>query len=81
MYTIDVYDQYAASAMAKNLVARSLAGALFPLFAPALFDGLGFGRGATVLAGVFGVVGGGTLASLWWRGKAIRGRSRCCVVE
>jgi multidrug resistance protein len=81
VYTIDVYNRYAASAVATNLVTRSMAGATFPLFAPYLFDDLGFGRGATVLAGAFFAVGMLTVAVLWWYGEAIRKRSRYCADE
>jgi multidrug resistance protein len=79
VYTIDVYNRYAASAVATNLVTRSMAGALFPLFAPYLFDDLGFGRGASVLAGAFFAVGMATVAVLWWFGEAIRKKSLYCA--
>ena len=65
VYTIDVYHKYAASAMATNLVVKSMAGALFPFFTPYLFDKLGLGMGATVLAGASLAVGSATLALLW----------------
>ncbi|GEM06772.1 MFS transporter [Rhodotorula toruloides] len=50
-YLIDAYERNAASALASNVVTRSIAGALFPLFAPALFHGLGVQWGCTLLAG------------------------------
>ncbi|GAA6050969.1 hypothetical protein NBRC10513_000882 [Rhodotorula toruloides] len=50
-YLIDAYERNAASALASNVVARSIAGALFPLFAPALFHRLGVQWGCTLLAG------------------------------
>lgn len=57
VYTIDAYTQYAASAVSTNLVLRSLTAAVFPLFAPYMFDALGFGLGATALAGGFAIIG------------------------
>ncbi|GAA6050966.1 hypothetical protein NBRC10513_000880 [Rhodotorula toruloides] len=50
-YLIDAYERNAASALASNVVTRSIAGALFPLFAPALFHHLGVQWGCTLLAG------------------------------
>ncbi|KAJ8296023.1 putative transporter [Rhodotorula toruloides] len=49
-YLIDAYERNAASALASNVVTRSIAGALFPLFAPALFHRLGVQWGCTLLA-------------------------------
>lgn len=44
-YYIDSFSQYAASAIAGGSVFRSLLGGLVPLFAPMLFDKLGYGWG------------------------------------
>ncbi|GAA6059447.1 hypothetical protein JCM10212_005386 [Sporobolomyces blumeae] len=49
-YLIDVYARYAASAQASNVAARSVAGAIFPLFAPTMFHRLGTGVACTILA-------------------------------
>lgn len=49
-YVIDSYSLHAASAMAAVSFLRSLAGFGFPLFAPAMYSALGYGKGDTVLA-------------------------------
>lgn len=47
-YYIDAFEKYAASAIAGGAVFRSLVGGIVPLFAPALFDKLGYGWGISV---------------------------------
>ncbi|KAI0531708.1 MFS multidrug transporter [Xylaria digitata] len=79
VYTIDTYHRYAASAVSTNLVARSLAAAFFPLFAPYLFNALGFGLGATVLAGAFAILGTIVVLILWFFGENLRARSTYCA--
>lgn len=44
-YYIDSFSKYAASAIAGGSVFRSLLGGMVPLFAPALFEKIGFGWG------------------------------------
>lgn len=48
-YLVDAYTIHAASALAAVSVLRSLAGFGFPLFAPAMYRGLGYGWGNSVL--------------------------------
>jgi hypothetical protein len=43
-YIVDAYTRYAASGMAAAMVLRSLAEFGFPLFAPAMYDALGYGE-------------------------------------
>lgn len=62
-------------------MARSLSAALFPLFAPYMFDALGFGLGATALAGGFVVIGTGVVVVLWFYGDRLRARSPYCAAE
>ena len=57
MYVIDAFTLYAASALAAVSFLRSLAGFGFPLFAPAMYNALGHGRGDTILAAFAIVVG------------------------
>ncbi|KAL3250624.1 hypothetical protein ABHI18_011097 [Aspergillus niger] len=76
VYTIDVYTRYAASAAAAVTVLRSLAGFGFPLFAGAMYKGLGWGWGSVLLAGLSGVTGGIAAIGLWWYGERLRERSR-----
>lgn len=49
-YYIDSFEKYAASAIAGGSVFRSLVGGVVPLFAPTLFDRLGYGWGVSVFA-------------------------------
>jgi multidrug resistance protein len=79
VYTIDAYTTYAASAVSTNLVLRSLFSAFFPLFAPYMFDAVGYGYGATILASVLSVVGCITAIVLWFWGERIRERSTYCA--
>ena len=48
-YLIDSYSRFAASGIAAAVILRSLAGFGFPLFAPYLFQRLGYGWGSSVL--------------------------------
>lgn len=81
VYTIDAYTQYGASAISTNLIARSLTAALFPLFAPYMFDALGFGWGSTALAGGFAVVGTTIVFILWFYGERLRAHSPYCAAN
>lgn len=81
IYTIDAYTRYAASAISTNLVLRSNFAALFPLFAPYMFEAVGFGRGATILAGGFSAVGFTTVVTLWFWGDKIRRRGQYCATD
>lgn len=47
-YYIDSFEKYAASAIAAGAVMRSLIGGVVPLFAPILFERLGYGWGISV---------------------------------
>ena len=49
MYLVDTYTRYAASASAASTFLRSLATFSFPLFAPYLFNYLGYGWGSSTL--------------------------------
>ncbi|KAI5479065.1 hypothetical protein MNV49_004347 [Pseudohyphozyma bogoriensis] len=49
-YLVDAYLQYAASALAANCLARSIFGAAFPLFTPAIFTKLGTSWALTLFA-------------------------------
>ena len=49
-YYIDSFSKYAASAIAAGAVFRSLIGGIVPLFAPTLFDSLGYGWGLSCFA-------------------------------
>ncbi|KAJ3505032.1 hypothetical protein NLJ89_g7631 [Agrocybe chaxingu] len=49
-YLVDAFTLHAASALAAASCLRSLAGFGFPLFAPAMYAKLGYGKGDTILA-------------------------------
>ncbi|KAJ5683215.1 hypothetical protein N7462_006380 [Penicillium macrosclerotiorum] len=51
-YIIDGYVVFAASALAANIILRSTAGAVFPLFATYMFDSLGVNWTGTLLGGI-----------------------------
>ena len=48
-YIIDAYLMFAASAIAANTIMRSIFGAVFPLFATYMFEGIGIEWGMTLL--------------------------------
>jgi MFS family permease len=74
-YILDAYPTYAASAIAAASLLRSLAGFIFPLFAPIMYSALGYGWGTSVL-GFFAIaIGWPAPALFWYYGAAIRGRS------
>jgi hypothetical protein len=56
-YVIDTYAIHSASGLAAVGTLRSLAGFSFPLFAPAMYKSLGYGKGNTVLFSVAVAIG------------------------
>jgi len=74
-YLVDSYTRFAASAIAATAVFRSLGGFAFPLFAPYMYQALGYGWGNTTLAFVGVVVGFPAPFILWWFGEALRKKS------
>lgn len=75
-YMVDAYSRYAASAVGAATVLRSLAGFGFPLFAPAMYDRLGYGVGGTVLAACAVAIGFPSPFLLWKYGERLRARSK-----
>ncbi|EIM84122.1 MFS polyamine transporter [Stereum hirsutum FP-91666 SS1] len=75
-YVIDTFTLHAASALAAVTFLRSCAGFGFPLFAPAMYDALGYGWGNTVLAIVGAVIGCPAPFLFWTYGERIRAASR-----
>ncbi|KAA1478673.1 MFS polyamine transporter [Dentipellis sp. KUC8613] len=74
-YIIDTFTLFAASALAASTFLRSLAGFGFPLFAPAMFHSLGYGKGDTVLAAVAFALA--PVPFFFWKfGERIRGMSK-----
>jgi hypothetical protein len=75
-YIVDSYQTYAASALAACAVLRSLAGFGFPLFAPYMYDSLGYGWGTSVLAFMAIAIGWTAPVFFWVFGERLRGASR-----
>ncbi|EIW62246.1 MFS polyamine transporter [Trametes versicolor FP-101664 SS1] len=75
-YVLDAFAVYAASALAALAFFRSIAGFCFPLFAPAMYSALGYGKGDTILA-CFAIAVGVPAPYLFWTyGERIRNASR-----
>jgi len=74
-YILDAYPTYAASAIAAASVLRSLAGFIFPLFAPNMYAALGYGWGTSLLGFVAIAIGGPAPILLWYYGAKLRARS------
>ena len=75
VYLVDSYVTFAASAIAAATVLRSLAGFGFPLFAPAMYQALGFGWGNSLLGFVAIALGVPAPLMLWRYGEGLRKRS------
>ncbi|OSX67243.1 hypothetical protein POSPLADRAFT_1127181 [Postia placenta MAD-698-R-SB12] len=75
-YVIDAFTVYAASALAAVSCFRSLAGFGFPLFAPVMYNALGYGKGNTILAAVFFAIGPPSVFLFWKYGARIRAMSQ-----
>ncbi|CDO69456.1 hypothetical protein BN946_scf184817.g16 [Trametes cinnabarina] len=75
-YVIDAFTLHAASALAALAFFRSLAGFSFPLFAPAMYSALGYGKGDTILACVAIAIGIPAPFLFWVYGERLRNASR-----
>ncbi|EJT72071.1 polyamine transporter 2 [Gaeumannomyces tritici R3-111a-1] len=73
-YLVDAYLMFAASAIAGNTFLRSLCGAGFPLFAGAMFNGMGV-QWASLLLGCVAVAMIPIPVIFWLYGHKIRARS------
>lgn len=82
-YLIDTYTLHAASALGAATVLRGICGFCIPLFAPKMFEELGFGVGNTILAVAAVVIGFPGALMVWKYGPALRekslyARKECC---
>lgn len=75
-YIMDVYPEHTSSALASSQFLQSLTAFLFPLFAPKMYDALGYGWGNSTLAFAGLVVGIPAPLSLWYFGAGLRKRAR-----
>lgn len=74
-FVVDSYQRYAASAVGAATVLRSLAGFGFPLFAPYMYDRLGYGWGNSLMAFLGIAIGWPSPILLWKYGEVLRKRS------
>lgn len=74
-YTIDAYPDHTASASAASTFLRSVFGFVFPLFAPKLYDKLGWGWGNSVLGFAALVLGAAGPLLLWKYGARLRAKA------
>ncbi|KZP18852.1 MFS polyamine transporter [Athelia psychrophila] len=75
-YLIDTFGIWSASALAAVSCFRSLAGFGFPLFAPAMYKSLGYGKADTILAALAIAIGCPAPWIFWYYGERIRGASK-----
>ncbi|KAL2818706.1 major facilitator superfamily domain-containing protein [Aspergillus cavernicola] len=75
LYLVDSYPLYASSAIAANVVVRSILGALLPLAAPELYNRLGYGWGNSLL-GFIALTLAPTTLLLYKYGEWLRCHSR-----
>ncbi|XDG06957.1 hypothetical protein ABKA04_006572 [Annulohypoxylon sp. FPYF3050] len=71
-YTLDLFGDVGASANAATRLLSNLMGFVFPIFAPQLYDRLGYGWGNSLLAFIFVVLGIPVPMILWFWGKKLR---------
>ncbi|KAH8886950.1 MFS general substrate transporter [Thozetella sp. PMI_491] len=74
-YVMDTYAEHASSALAASQFLRSLAAFLFPLFAPTMYDALGYGWGNTTLAFAGLLIAVPAPLFLWKFGSKLRARA------
>lgn len=78
-YVLDCYPVYAASANGSLTVLRCIAGFSFPLFAPAMYRGFGYGWTSTILAAVAMLIGISSLFLLRAYGSELGGK--VCMLQ
>lgn len=76
VYVLDCFTTHAASALASVSFLRALAGFGFPLFAPVMYERLGYGKGDTVLACASIALGCPAPFLFWFYGKKIRSKTK-----
>ncbi|KAH8899862.1 MFS general substrate transporter [Thozetella sp. PMI_491] len=75
-YILDEFGNYAASAMAAVRMFTYVLGFTFPLFAPQLYETLGYGWGNSLLAFLFYLFGLPIIAMVWFYGPKLRAIGR-----
>ena len=75
-YVIDAYPDHTSSATAASQFIRSLTAFSFPLFAPIMYQSLGYGWGNTTIAFIALAIGIPAPILLWKYGAGLRSRAR-----
>lgn len=75
-YVMDSYPEHVSSASAATQFIRSLTAFGFPLFAPKMYDVLGYGWGNSLLAFLSIGIALPSVAILWRSGQKLRARMR-----
>jgi MFS family permease len=73
-YMTDIYGRYTASAMAGSFCVRALFAFSFPLFAPQMYQSLGYGWGNSLLAFVCAAMGCTIPWVIWKYGAILRAK-------
>ncbi|KAI1482815.1 putative florfenicol exporter [Daldinia eschscholtzii] len=71
-YTLDIFGELGASANAATRLLSNVLGFVFPIFAPQLYDRLGYGWGNSLLAFIFVALGLPVPLLLWRWGRGLR---------
>lgn len=71
-YTLDMFGELGASANAATRFLSNILGFVFPIFAPQLYDSLGYGWGNSLLAFIFVALGLPMPLLLWVWGERLR---------
>jgi hypothetical protein len=73
-YVMDAYVEHTSSAMAASQFLRSLTAFLFPLFAPIMYEKLGYGWGNSTMGFAGLVLGLPASLAMWYLGARLRQR-------
>lgn len=74
-YVIDSYPDHTSSASAASQFLKSLTAFGFPLFAPKMYQALGYGWGNSTLAFVAITIGIPAPLGIWWYGPRLRAKA------
>ncbi|KAL2857218.1 major facilitator superfamily domain-containing protein [Aspergillus pseudoustus] len=78
-YVMEAYPEHVSSAMAASQFMRSLTAFLFPLFAPSMYDVMGYGWGNSTVAFITILIGVAGPWVLWVFGERLRGKARAIL--
>lgn len=78
-YIMETYPEHTSSAGAASQFLRSLTAFLFPLFAPTMYEVLGYGWGNTTIAFIGLLLGLPAPLILWYYGARLRARAQASL--